>query len=90
MPISQFGTALLRGMGWKKSEGIGRTNKWWDHYFVMISFQFQYSRVEPIEYVQRPAGQGLGAIKKIEGISRRRKPGEEQRKVSTDYYYVNT
>ena len=56
----------------------------------MISFQFQYSRVEPIEYVQRPAGQGLGAIKKIEGISRRRKPGEEQRKVSTDYYYVNT
>ncbi|XP_065912450.1 G-patch domain and KOW motifs-containing protein-like isoform X2 [Dysidea avara] len=65
MPISQFGTALLRGMGWKKSEGIGRTNK---------------CKVEPIEYVQRPAGQGLGAIKKIEDASRRRKPGEEQRK----------
>jgi len=39
--------------------------------------------VEPIEFVQRPAGQGLGAIKKIEDTSRRRKPGEEQRKVIT-------
>ena len=27
MPISQFGMACLRGMGWKKSEGIGLTNK---------------------------------------------------------------
>ena len=27
MPVSQFGAALLRGMGWKKGEAIGGVNK---------------------------------------------------------------
>ena len=27
MPISSFGEAVLKGMGWKKGEAIGRTNK---------------------------------------------------------------
>jgi hypothetical protein len=27
IPIEQFGLAMLRGMGWKKGEGIGLTNK---------------------------------------------------------------
>ena len=27
MPIAQFGEAVLRGMGWKKGEAIGKTNK---------------------------------------------------------------
>ena len=27
MPIEIFGEAVLRGMGWKKGEAIGKTNK---------------------------------------------------------------
>ena len=27
MPIEKFGEAVLKGMGWKKGEAIGRTNK---------------------------------------------------------------
>ena len=27
MPIDKFGEAVLKGMGWKKGEAIGRTNK---------------------------------------------------------------
>ena len=40
-------------------------------------------RVEPIEFIQRPAGQGLGATLKPGDTSKRRKlkPGEEARKV---------
>lgn len=40
--------------------------------------------VEPIEFIQRPAGQGLGATLKIDDASkpkRRLKPGEDPRKV---------
>jgi len=28
VPIEQFGLALLRGMGWKESDGVGRTGKY--------------------------------------------------------------
>ena len=27
MPIGVFGEAVLRGMGWKKGDAIGKTNK---------------------------------------------------------------
>ena len=27
MPIGSFGEAVLKGMGWKKGEAIGKTNK---------------------------------------------------------------
>lgn len=27
MPIDQFGTAMLRGMGWKKGDPVGKSNK---------------------------------------------------------------
>lgn len=39
--------------------------------------------MEPIEFIQRPAGQGLGAMLKIDDPSKRRrlKPGEEPKKV---------
>ena len=40
--------------------------------------------VEPIEFIQRPAGQGLGAMLKLnEAVTskRRLKPGEEPKKV---------
>lgn len=32
MPIEAFGEAVLRGMGWKKGEPIGKSNKGYDHY----------------------------------------------------------
>ena len=44
--IDDFGMAMLRGMGFKEGEGIGKTNK--------VS-------VKPIEPHVRPKGQGLGA-----------------------------
>jgi len=31
VPIEQFGLALLRGMGWKDGDGIGRTQR----YFIV-------------------------------------------------------
>jgi len=46
IPIEEFGMAMLRGMGWKKEEGIGLKNK---------------KHVEMIEPHLRPKGLGLGA-----------------------------
>ncbi|KAJ8046817.1 G-patch domain and KOW motifs-containing protein [Holothuria leucospilota] len=46
VPITSFGMAMLRGMGWKETEGIGNKMK---------------KVVQPIEAVSRPKGQGLGA-----------------------------
>ncbi|XP_052284574.1 G-patch domain and KOW motifs-containing protein-like [Dreissena polymorpha] len=45
IPIEAFGLAMLKGMGWKEGEGIGRNNK----------------AVKPVEAVLRPKGMGLGA-----------------------------
>ncbi|CAG7818174.1 unnamed protein product [Allacma fusca] len=45
-PVEHFGMAMLRGMGWKETEGIGRTNK------GVIMLQ---------EPMLRPKGLGLGA-----------------------------
>ncbi|XP_064606132.1 G-patch domain and KOW motifs-containing protein-like [Liolophura sinensis] len=47
VPIEQYGLAMLRGMGWKPGEGVGRNKK---------SFQI-------VESVLRPKGLGLGADK---------------------------
>ncbi|KAK3608339.1 hypothetical protein CHS0354_030794 [Potamilus streckersoni] len=46
IPIEQYGLAVLRGMGWKEEEGIGKTNK---------------RSVVPVDAVLRPKGMGLGA-----------------------------
>jgi G patch domain/KOW motif-containing protein len=46
VPVSEFGLAMLRGMGWKEEEGIGLKNK---------------KVVELREPVVRPRGLGLGA-----------------------------
>jgi len=46
IPIEQFGLAMLRGMGWSKSEGIGLSNK---------------KVVDTVEPQIRPRGLGLGA-----------------------------
>eukprot|EP00111_Clytia_hemisphaerica_P009452 TCONS_00027729-protein len=71
VPIGAFGSAMLRGMGWKEGQGIGKTNK------VMI---------EPIEYIPRHKGLGLGAEKRNETSksTRKRKLGED--KESHDKY----
>ncbi|XP_076597319.1 G-patch domain and KOW motifs-containing protein [Chaetodon auriga] len=71
VPVEAYGLAMLRGMGWKKTEGIGRTFK---------------QDVKPIEHQLRPKGLGLGAdrsaIKDLEPSKRQRppKPGEERAK----------
>ncbi|KAL3853503.1 hypothetical protein ACJMK2_017039 [Sinanodonta woodiana] len=46
VPIEQYGLAVLRGMGWKEEDGIGKTNK---------------KSVVPVDAVLRPKGMGLGA-----------------------------
>jgi len=47
VPIEQFGLAMLRGMGWKEGQGIGKNEK----------------KVAPVEATLRPKGMGLGADK---------------------------
>ncbi|KAL6071835.1 Pre-mRNA-splicing factor SPP2 [Balamuthia mandrillaris] len=49
VPVEEFGTALLRGMGWSPGAPIGLTNK---------------RVVKPVEYVSRPHRLGLGATPK--------------------------
>ncbi|NXO05068.1 GPKOW protein, partial [Rhinopomastus cyanomelas] len=46
VPVEAFGLAMLRGMGWNRGEGIGRTFK---------------QVVKPLEHQLRPRGLGLGA-----------------------------
>ncbi|XP_056130592.1 G-patch domain and KOW motifs-containing protein [Lampris incognitus] len=71
IPVEAYGLAMLKGMGWKEGEGIGRTFK---------------QNIKPIEHQLRPKGLGLGAdrsaIRDLEPSRRRRppKPGEEQEK----------
>ncbi|KAK7100764.1 G-patch domain and KOW motifs-containing protein-like [Littorina saxatilis] len=45
IPIEQFGFAMLRGMGWKEGQGIGKNGK----------------LITPVEAHLRPKGLGLGA-----------------------------
>jgi len=66
IPISSFGTAMLRGMGWSEGKPIGSTNK---------------GLAEPIEYIPRHKGLGLGADKRPDqGKVRKRKMGEDKNK----------
>ncbi|XP_073229046.1 G-patch domain and KOW motifs-containing protein-like isoform X1 [Porites lutea] len=65
MPVTSFGAAMLRGMGWKKGEAIGGTNK---------------GLAEPIEYIPRSKGLGLGAERRPPAdenrLGKKRKPGD--------------
>lgn len=47
-PIEEFGAALLRGMGWEEGKAVGRRN-------------IRGTVPQPIEFVPRPSGLGLGA-----------------------------
>ncbi|XP_042306189.1 G-patch domain and KOW motifs-containing protein isoform X1 [Sceloporus undulatus] len=68
VPVEAYGLAMLKGMGWKAGEGIGRTFK---------------QDVKPPENRLRPKGLGLGAdrsaAQELEPSGPRRplKPGEE-------------
>ncbi|XP_061626629.1 G-patch domain and KOW motifs-containing protein isoform X1 [Phyllopteryx taeniolatus] len=79
VPVEGYGLAMLKGMGWKKGEGIGRTFK---------------QDVKPYEYKPRVIGLGLGAdrsaIKDLEPGRRRRppKPGEERNKEEEEEHLV--
>ncbi|XP_051914047.1 G-patch domain and KOW motifs-containing protein isoform X1 [Hippocampus zosterae] len=79
VPVEGYGLAMLKGMGWKKGEGIGRTFK---------------QDVKPYEYKPRVIGLGLGAdrsaIKDLEPRKRRRppKPGEERDKEEEEEHLV--
>ncbi len=78
MPVEEFGKALLRGMGWKEGEGIGKSNK---------------VDAPVIQYIPRPERLGLGAApKKVEepppSASKKRriaKPGEEPNRKEQEY-----
>ncbi|XP_056896642.1 G-patch domain and KOW motifs-containing protein [Takifugu flavidus] len=69
VPVEAYGYAMIRGMGWNKSEGIGRT--------------FQ-QHVTAVEHQVRPKGLGLGAdrslIKDLEPSKHKQppKPGDER------------
>lgn len=47
VPIEEFGAALLRGMGWKDGEAVGRSKK--------------NGLLQPVELKRRPDKLGLGA-----------------------------
>ncbi|KAM9324910.1 G-patch domain and KOW motifs-containing protein [Gastrophryne carolinensis] len=69
VPVEQYGMAMLRGMGWKEGEGIGKTFK---------------QDIKPLEQKLRPKGLGLGAdrsaLQELEPQKPRKplKPGDEQ------------
>ncbi|XP_071504271.1 G-patch domain and KOW motifs-containing protein-like [Diadema antillarum] len=74
VPIEQFGMAMLRGMGWKETEGIGNTMK---------------KAVQPMEVTVRPKGQGLGADRRRgDDLEKKRmvkrKPGDPAPKEDTE------
>jgi len=66
IPISEYGTALLRGMGWTPGTAIGLTNP---------------KFIEPIEFIKRPGLRtGLGAKPILEDPFEKKyiKPGESR------------
>ncbi|KMQ97065.1 nitrilase 1-like protein [Lasius niger] len=66
VPVESFGTAMLRGMGWKSGEGIGKNPK----------------LVATVVHEVRPAGMGLGADKiALQKQSGKVKKEEEELKI---------
>ena len=41
MPVTSFGAAMLRGMGWKNGEAIGGTNKGYDNNLIVVVFYWR-------------------------------------------------
>lgn len=59
VPIEEYGIAMLRGMGWKEGEGIGKTRK---------------GVAAPVEAALRPKGLGLGADKSVKMKEQKKRP----------------
>lgn len=62
VPVSKFGLAMLRGMGWESTKGIGKNSQLIDT-----------SRILEI----RPKGMGLGADKLIKSVQKKENSEEE-------------
>ena len=77
MPISDFGKAYLRGLGWEEGASVGKNDQ---------------EVIEPIEYVPRPDKLGLGANPKPQDNRNASKqfikPGES-REAKKDMIYVD-
>ncbi|XP_067949149.1 G-patch domain and KOW motifs-containing protein-like [Watersipora subatra] len=73
VPLEDFGLAMLRGMGWKEGQGIGRNNK----------------NVKPVEAHLRPKGMGLGADRSqvLQQSSKKHKlkPGDKREEEELNY-----
>jgi len=59
VPIEEYGLAMLRGMGWKAGEGIGKTRK---------------GVAAPVETTVRPKGLGLGADRSALAKEEKKRP----------------
>ncbi|UYV61835.1 GPKOW [Cordylochernes scorpioides] len=77
VPVSEFGLAMIRGMGWKPDEGIGLTNK---------------KCVKPHELKSRPHGIGLGFNISLnpqgKTHSKTKTEGEELKLIKGSYVYI--
>jgi len=70
VPISKFGLAMLRGMGWEATKGIGKNS------------QVITSSLPEI----RPKGMGLGADKLIKSVQKNKNNPEEELKLQNGSY----
>lgn len=71
VPISKFGLAMLRGMGWEAAKGVGKNPK------VITA-----SDISNI----RPKGMGLGADTLIKSIKKKQQNSEEELKLKDGSY----
>ena len=62
----EYGLAMLRGMGWKSGEGIGKTRK---------------GVAPPVEAAARPKGLGLGADRSVKVKEEKKRPQKTSRKI---------
>lgn len=76
MPVEDFGSAMLRGMGWSEGLGVGRNLN---------------APNQPVEYVARHHRLGLGAQPKAEEPGAKKKPARigESREARGDLVYVD-
>ncbi|KAF0986740.1 hypothetical protein HZS_5676, partial [Henneguya salminicola] len=70
-PVSSFGISLLKGMGWVEGQPIGLTNK---------------GLSQPIEFIPRPHGLGLGAENKIDYLEQKAALSKKNKNFSGPIY----
>lgn len=70
VPISKFGLAMLRGMGWEATKGVGKNSQ----------------VIKPSLPELRPKGMGLGADKLIKSVQKQKNNSEEELKLKNGSY----